>query len=42
VDSNFVTEFNEIAALGTSENPENISEINSKLEIMLDPAVKAF
>jgi len=42
VDSNFVTDFNEIAESGTGANAANISDVNSRLELLLEPAVKAF
>mmetsp|Transcript_71341 Transcript_71341/g.148936 ORF Transcript_71341/g.148936 Transcript_71341/m.148936 type:complete len:599 (+) Transcript_71341:165-1961(+) len=42
VDSHFVSDFNEIAESGFGPNPQSISEVNSRLELLLEPAVKAF
>jgi hypothetical protein len=42
VDSNFISDFNDIADTGTGPNPQSITEINSKLELLMEPAAKAF
>eukprot|EP00286_Rhodomonas_abbreviata_P007742 CAMPEP_0181328118 /NCGR_PEP_ID=MMETSP1101-20121128/22511_1 /TAXON_ID=46948 /ORGANISM="Rhodomonas abbreviata, Strain Caron Lab Isolate" /LENGTH=442 /DNA_ID=CAMNT_0023436917 /DNA_START=164 /DNA_END=1488 /DNA_ORIENTATION=- len=42
IDSAFVEDFNEIAASGIGPKPENINEINSKLELHMEAAEKAF
>jgi len=42
VDGDFLNIFNETAALGEGPQPENINEINRKLEMILKPATKAF
>jgi len=42
VDLAFLDDFNEIAASGLGPQPENIADINSKFELLLEPAPKAF
>ena len=42
INTNFLDEFNEIAASAIGPNPQNINDINSKFELLLEPAVKAF
>mmetsp|Transcript_10459 Transcript_10459/g.20934 ORF Transcript_10459/g.20934 Transcript_10459/m.20934 type:complete len:491 (-) Transcript_10459:307-1779(-) len=42
VDSYFITDFNEIAESGIGPNAQSITEVNSRLELLLESAVKAF
>jgi len=40
VDSNFITDFNEIAESGIGSNAASISDVNSRMELLLEPAVR--
>ena len=42
IDDSFMQEFNEISAAGLGKSPENIDDVNCKLELLFSPASKAF
>mmetsp|Transcript_69171 Transcript_69171/g.144205 ORF Transcript_69171/g.144205 Transcript_69171/m.144205 type:complete len:474 (+) Transcript_69171:152-1573(+) len=42
VDSHFMMDYNDIADSGIGPDPESITDVNSRLELLLEPAVKVF
>ena len=42
MDSHLLVDFNDIADSGLGLNPESITDVNSRLQLLLEPATKVF